>query len=342
MIAALLYGPEDVRLERVPVPQPGPGEVLVKVAVALTDATDVKTFKRGMHPMLRTVPTPFGHEFAGTVAAVGAGVTRVQEGMRVVAANSAPCGQCFYCMRDRQSLCEDILFLNGSYAEYVVVPARIAAVNLYELPPDLSFAHAALMEPLACAVHGIDVADIHLGDTVAVNGAGAMGLMLARLAVLRGAQVIISDRFPERLELARRFGVRHTVLVDQGSDQVEMVRRLTEGERGVDIAIEAVGSPAVWEATVRMVRKGGLAMMFGGCAPGTTFCMDTGSLHYGELTVRGLFHHAPRYVQAALRLITEHQVDPDSLISGTMPLTELSTALTNIATNKGFKYALIP
>jgi len=245
-------------------------------------------------------------------------------------------------MRDRQSLCEDILFLNGSYAEYVVVPARIAAVNLYELPPDLSFAHAALMEPLACAVHGIDVADIHLGDTVAVNGAGAMGLMLARLAVLRGAQVIISDRFPERLELARRFGVRHTVLVDQGSDQVEMVRRLTEGERGVDIAIEAVGSPAVWEATVRMVRKGGLAMMFGGCAPGTTFCMDTGSLHYGELTVRGLFHHAPRYVQAALRLIAEHQVDPDSLISGTMPLTELSTALTNIATNKGFKYALIP
>ncbi len=342
MQAALLYGPEDVRLENVPVPEPGPGEVLVQVKAALTDYTDVKTYKRGGHPMLPPPPAPFGHEFAGVVAKAGPGVRQVREGMAVVAANSAPCNRCFYCKHDRHSLCEDLLFLNGCYAEYIVVPARIAAINLYEIPPGLTFAQAALTEPLACAVHGIDACDMHLGDTVAINGAGAMGLMLCRLAALRGARVIVCDQYEQRLQLAHRFGAWQTVRIAEGTDQVAAVRSLTEAARGADIAIEAVGIPAVWEATIRMTRKGGLAMMFGGCAPGTSISVDTASLHYHELTIMGLFHHAPRYVRTALDLIASGQVDADALISGTMPLARLPDALAAIANRQGLKYAIKP
>src|SRR5215469_9944844 len=172
MLAAMFYAPLDVRLEERPCPQPGPGEVLLQVAAATTCGTDLKTFRRG-HPVLfQRTPAGFGHEVAGIVAATGAGVTRCTEGDAVVVANSAPCLNCFYCQRGRFSLCEDLLLLNGAYAEYLLVPARIVQQNLYRLPPATSFIAAALSEPLACALHGIAESDLHAGDTVAILGAG--------------------------------------------------------------------------------------------------------------------------------------------------------------------------
>src|SRR3989440_7778881 len=194
MLAALYYGPGDLRLENCPIPQPGYGEVLVKVAAATTCGTDVKSFLRG-HPLLfQHRPTGFGHEVSGIVAAVGKSVSQFSEGDNVVVANSAPCQHCFYCKRELYSLCENLLFLNGAYAEYLLVPERIVRQNLYRLAPSTSFAAAALTEPLACALHGIDASNIRQDDTVVILGSGPMGLLLAAIARLRGARIIITGR----------------------------------------------------------------------------------------------------------------------------------------------------
>ena len=169
MLAAMFYAPLDVRMEQRPIPQPGIGEVLLKVAAATTCGTDVKTYLRG-HPLLiRSTPSGFGHEAAGFVAARGLGVTQCVEGDAIVIANSAPCQQCFYCRRGNFSICEDLHFLNGAYAEYILVPERIVRMNLYRLAPDSSFIASALTEPLACALHGVDACKITQGDTVVIR-----------------------------------------------------------------------------------------------------------------------------------------------------------------------------
>src|SRR5216684_3681731 len=212
MLAAMFYGPLDVRLEQRPIPQPGQGEVLLQVAVATTCGTDVKTYRRG-HPLLfHQTPAGFGHEVAGLVADVGSGVTQCQVGDAVVVANSAPCQSCFYCRRGRLSLCENLQFLNGAYAEYLLVPERIVRQNLYQLPPGTSFAAAALTEPLACALHGVDASDIRAGDTVVILGSGPLGLLLLAAATLRGARTVVTGHDAERLALARHFGA--SIVID--------------------------------------------------------------------------------------------------------------------------------
>src|SRR5947209_1047988 len=206
MLAVMFYAPMDIRLEQRPIPQPAPGEVVLQVAAATTCGTDVKTLRRG-HPLLyRHTPAGFGHEVAGRVAATGTGVIRCREGDAVVVANSAPCQSCFYCRRQQYSLCENLLFLNGAYAECLLVPERIVQQNLYKLPSGTSFQAAALTEPLACAIHGIAASNIQPGDTVVVLGAGPLGLLLAALAKLDGAHVIITGHGRQRLAVAQQFG----------------------------------------------------------------------------------------------------------------------------------------
>ncbi len=264
MLAAMFYAPLDVRLEQRPIPQPGAGEVLLKVAAATTCGTDVKAYLRG-HPLLfRQTPAGFGHEVAGVVAAAGAGVTQCAEGDAVVVANSAPCRQCFYCRRGNFSLCEDLLLLNGA---------------------------------LACSLHGIDASAIVKGDTVVVLGAGPLGLLLTATAKLKGARVIITGRGMQRLSLAHRFGADVVIDVSQVSfqEQREAVLKETGAHRGADVVIEAIGTPATWELATMLARPGGLVNFFGGCASGTRVNLETRSLHYSELTLKGVFHHTPAY-----------------------------------------------
>src|ERR687894_3065074 len=149
MRAAMFYEPGDVRMEDVPAPKPGPGEVLVKIGSALTCGTDVKTYRRGHPTLFKSLPSPFGHEFAGTIERVGEGVDGWSAGRRVVAANSAPCNRCYYCLVGDQSMCVELEFLNGAFAEYVVVPARIVHQNMYEVPEGMEYWRGALPEPLA-------------------------------------------------------------------------------------------------------------------------------------------------------------------------------------------------
>src|ERR1700743_3140551 len=227
MTAAVLYGKEHLRIETVDVPLVGPGDILVRVRAALTCGTDVKVFRRGYHARMIVPPAVFGHEFAGDIVAVGKDVARFQPGQRVVAANSAPCLRCFYCTRGKLNLCEDLLFNNGAYAEFIRVPARIVERNTYEIAPHLKYQDAALAEPLACVVKGLEDTGVQAGVTVAVIGVGPIGYMFVRLASLRGAHVIAIGRRRSKLEQTLQLGADRVVATEETPDPVAAVRELT-------------------------------------------------------------------------------------------------------------------
>src|SRR6185436_3651460 len=208
MKAAVLYGKEDVRVEEI-APRPlQPGEVRIDIQAALTCGTDLKVFKRGYHAKMIVPPAVFGHELAGIISEIRSpkGKSRNWDwrvGDRVVAANSAPCGNCFYCQRGQENLCDDLLFLNGAYAESIVVPARLVEKNLLRLKPKTSFRDAALTEPLACVVQGVEETKLRAGQSILVIGSGPIGLMFVALAKHLGCTVSIAGRGESRLRVAR-------------------------------------------------------------------------------------------------------------------------------------------
>ncbi len=342
MLAAVLYGKEQVRLEQVPVPAIGPGDILVRVRAALTCGTDVKVFRRGYHARMIVPPAVFGHEFAGDVLAVGDLVTRFKPGQRVVAANSAPCLECFYCRRGRVNLCEDLLFNNGAYAEYIRVPERIVERNTHELAPHLSYRDAALAEPLACVVKGLDDAGPIAGDTVAVIGVGPIGSMFVRLARLRGARVIAVGRRREKLEHTLTLGADRVVATEETLDPVAAVRQLTGGH-GADVVIEAVGQPQTWNWSVEMLRRGGVVNFFGGPPNGTRVELDTNLLHYSEITCKASFHHTPKAFRDALDIIESGGVTAADFVQAEDPLESLPKVLFQLMEgSRTLKTAIIP
>lgn len=340
MKAVVYLGPGELSYQEVETPQVGPGELLVETRAALTCGTDVKTFRRGHH--LMQPPMLFGHEFAGDVAELGEGVTGFAEGMRVVAANSAPCNECYFCQHGRHNLCESILFNWGAFAEYVRVPARIVNTNLYEIPSDLRYEEAALLEPLACVVLGNEAASISPGDTVVIaGGGGPIGLMHLQLARHNGArQAVVIDLKDSRLQLAEELGATHTIN-PACEDPVQGVKDLTEG-RGADVVIETAGVPEVWQLSLQLVRNGGTAVMFGGCPGGCQVSVDTDRIHYGELTIRGVFHHTPKTVARALQLLSDRVVKADSLITARVPLKDTQKALEKVISGEAIKVAINP
>jgi L-iditol 2-dehydrogenase len=275
--AQVYYGPGDLRFEDAPVPEPGPGEVVLRIEVALTCGTDVKTLRRGHPVMIPRVPTVFGHEFAGTIAAVGPGVRSVRPGDRAVAANSAPCGTCAACLRGRPNLCDDLLFVNGAYAEYITLPPRLVTENLVTVSPAADAARVAFAEPVACCLRAMDAAEIRAGDTVVVLGHGPLGLLLGLLARSSGARVILAGKTGPRFERARGLGFAACVDVAREVDAVRAIR----GAAGEDVrcVIEATGRPEAWEQGMSIAGKGGTVVFFGGCAPGTTVRLDTRRVH---------------------------------------------------------------
>ena len=269
MTAAVLYGKEDIKIEKVPIPRLEDGEVLVKVQVALTCGTDLKVYKSGYHARMIVPPALFGHESAGVIDKVGPGVRGFKEGMRVVALNSAPCQMCFYCSRHQENLCEDLLFNNGAYAEYIRVPRRIVDLNMLAIPPHVSFEEAAMVEPLACVLRGLHESGVEIGDTVAVIGGGPIGLMFVHVAQAMGCNVIAVVKREAQIEAARRMGAHDVVHLGSVKDPIQAVRNLSPGGRGADVVIEAVGRPEAWMWATEMVRKGGTVNFFGGCAKGS-------------------------------------------------------------------------
>jgi L-iditol 2-dehydrogenase len=341
MRAAVLHGKEDVRIESVPVPEVGPGEVLLRTGAALTCGTDVKVFRRGYHARMLVPPTLFGHEIAGTVFEVGEGVA-FRPGDRVVAANSAPCEACPPCRAGRPNLCDDLLFWNGAYAEFARIPARIVACNMLRLPEALPFASAALVEPLACVVRGVEACAVKAGDSVAVIGAGPIGLLFMALAKRRGAQVIAVGRRREALDRTRTLGAESTVQITDGEDVVARVREASPGGRGPDVVVDAVGLAETARLALESVGKGGRVNLFAGCPAGEKLAVDPARLHYDEIAVLSTFHHTPAAVREALRLIGDEEIGAGSFVGGTAPLDALPEILGRAARGASLKTAIIP
>ena len=342
MTAAVLYGREDVRVERVHVPEIGPEDVLVRVRAALTCGTDLKVFRRGYHAKMIVPPALFGHELAGDIVAVGENVEGFFTGQRVVAANSAPCGKCFFCRRKNESLCEDLLFNNGAYAEYIRIPGRIVQRNLYHIPDSLAYKDAALIEPLACVVKGLDDTGLQAGDNVVVVGQGPIGMMFTRLARVYGARVIAVASRVERLEMAARMGANECVLNGSGHDAVARIKELTGGY-GADVVIEAVGKPETWELAVHMLRRGGTVNFFGGCPSDTRVSLDTGLVHYSELKCIASFHHTPAVIRKALDIVVRGEISAREFVKQEEPLSSLNSVLRHLMSHNGhMKTAIIP
>jgi len=343
MTAAVLHGREDLRIEQVPMPKAGAGEIVVRVHAALTCGTDLKVYRRGYHARMLKPPIPFGHELAGTVHQVGRGVAAFRPGDRVVALNSAPCGECYYCRHNQENLCDRLIFNNGAYAEYLLIPARIVAKNTLRIPTGISFEHAALTEALACVVHGLDECQPQPGDTVAIIGAGPIGLMFMHVAQLYGMRVIAVVKRDEQVAAARTFGASEVVQIDEKTDPIAAVRALTPQRRGVDIAIEAVATPLAWQWAVDMVRKGGTANFFGGCAAGTKVELDTNRLHYNNITLRASFHHTPEAARKAFDLIVSGRFRCSDTITSRAPLADLNRVFRQLMNRAGdIKTAIIP
>ncbi len=343
MTAAVLYGKEDVKIEKVPIPKVGEGEVLVKVQVALTCGTDLKVYQRGYHARMIVPPALFGHELAGVVEEVGPNVKGFRKGMRVVALNSAPCGGCFYCSKHQENLCEDLLFNNGAYAEYIKIPKRIVETNMLAIPSNVGFEEAAMVEPVACVLRGLHESHVEIGDTVAVIGGGPIGLMFAQAAKLTGCNVISVVKRDSQVLAAKRLGADEVVQITQVHDPIEAVRALTDSRRGPDLVVEAVGRPEAWEWAIEMVRKGGTVNLFGGCATGTKVELDTNRLHYSEVTLRATFHHTPETVRKAFALIVERKIKGSDYITGEAPLSRLKEVLKHMTNRNGdIKTAIIP
>ena len=325
MKAAVLYGKEDVRIEDVAPRALSPGEVRIRIEAALTCGTDLKVFKRGYHAKMIVPPAVFGHELAGVISEVSApkgGWKREpwRVGDRVVVANSAPCGECAYCRDGQENLCDDLLFLNGAYAKSIVVPARLVEKNLLRLKPDTDFRDAALVEPLACVVQGVEDSRLRAGQKVLVLGAGPIGLMFAALAKHLGCEVTVAGRRKPRLLTARRLGARIIDVAD-GADLVRKIAATTRAR--FDAVIEAVGRPEVWEAAVKLVRKGGTVNFFGGCPSGTKVSFDTTLLHYSNLNLLASFHHTPRTIRRALALIEQGVIRAADFVDGERVLSQL-------------------
>jgi len=266
-------------------------------------------------------PAVFGHELAGVVSEAASDVQNAKLGDRVVVANSAPCGDCFFCHAGQENLCEDLLFLNGAYAESIVTPARLVQKNLLLLQPKTEFRDAALTEPLACVVQGIEDLKLSAGQRVLIIGAGPIGLMFAALARHLGCEVTVAGRRAARLEAAQKLGAFRVIDIGDGTGLVSKIRATTS--TSFDAVIEAVGRPEVWEAAVQLVRKGGAVNFFGGCPAGTTITLDTTLIHYSNLTLLASFHHTPRTIRRALEFIEAGVIRAADFVDGECALTQL-------------------
>jgi L-iditol 2-dehydrogenase len=336
MTAAVLYGSEDLRIERIEVPAIAADEVLLRVRLALTDGTDLKVWRRGYHAKMIQPPAVFGHEVVGEIVDVGKRVdARWRIGMRVIAANSAPCLRCYYCRRAQENLCEDLLFNNGAYADFMRIPGRIVTENMLEVPHSVDDASAALVEPLACVLRGIHEMELRTGDTAVVIGCGPIGLKFVRMLTRRGVRVITVARRNAPLDVAKRLGAVAVVNVNEVPDPVAAVRLLTEDQRGPDAVVEAAGNPATWKLALDIVRRGGVVNFFSGLPSSTRVEIEPATLHYAEIKLISTFHHTPRFIREALEAIKRGDITAQDFVTEEIALADLPEAFERMKSRSG-------
>lgn len=323
MKQAYLKQPKELMIMDIPVPTLSDGEILVRNVVSTTCGTDVKNYLRG-YPLIEG-GQPYGHEFSGVVEAVGENIVGFSVGDRVVAHNTAPCNRCYYCKQGQQSMCDHLVFNRGAYADYVKIPKEIVMQNTFKLPEEMTHKTASLLEPFSCAVYGISQVEIEPGDTVVVNGCGPLGLMFVILGGLQGARVIATDLSEYKLEKAKQVGA--DIVINMKESDYETVVGYTPEGRGADVVIEATGQIPVWEASLQMVRKGGEVLLFGGTKKDSTFTVDANLLHYSQISIKGIFHTTPKYVEKAFSLLKMGVLDEDVFIQNEYQLDNLEEAI---------------
>jgi len=340
MRAVVYLGPERIALRRVPVPSLQSGSLLVRVRAALTCGTDVKTYRRG-HPKFPP-PFVFGHEFGGDVVAVGEEVQGFEEGMRVTANVFAECGGCYYCQQGQGNLCENLEYNFGAFAEYILIPASIVRQATFEIPAHLSYAQAALLEPLVTVVHGQQVIDIQPNETVVILGAGGpVGLMHQQMALRAGArQVIAVGHSNIRLLVAAQMGA-DPVLNAKETDALSAVRDLTGG-RGADVVIECAGAKDAWVSAVEMVRRGGRVLWFGGLPAGTRVDIDAARVHYGAINLYNTHGGTVKDAHEAFRLIVRGDINVKPLLSEKLALEQVEPALKKMIAGNVIKVVINP
>ena len=345
MTGAVLTGPDQIEIRQVQVPEVADGEMLIRILAATTCGTDVKVYKRGGHPRMLKVPTLFGHELAGEVVATGGSVEKFHIGDQVVVANSAPCQSCEPCRRGRENLCEDLHYLNGAFAEYLLVPARFVERNTHGIPSGVSPEKAAMTEPLACVLHGIDACELerygaHGSVEAVIFGGGPIGLLFVAALARQGHQVILADPNPARLDMGERLGAAKTLQIARGGGQAELVKAVTAGGKGAWISVDATGVPEVWQDAIGCVRQGGLVNLFGGCAPGTSIPLDTHHIHYDEITVKGVYHHRPATIARALEILSDPDFRADLLLTDKQPIENVEWALRGMIAKEQLKVVI--
>jgi L-iditol 2-dehydrogenase len=344
MTAAVLYGSEDLRIEQIEVPSLAADEVLLRVRLALTDGTDLKVWKRGYHAKMIQPPAVFGHEVVGEIVAAGKRVdSKWRQGMRVIAANSAPCFRCYHCRRGQENLCDDLLFNNGAYAEYMRIPGRIVRENMLEVPHSVDDHSAALAEPLACVLRGIHEMEVRTGDTAVVIGCGPIGLKFVRMLSRRGVRVVALARRDAPLAVARKLGASATINVTEVADVGGAVKDLTDERRGPDSVVEAAGNPAAWDLALSMVRRGGVVNFFSGLPTGTRVEIEPATIHYSEIKIISTFHHTPRFIREALEAVRRGDVSAHEFVTEEIRLEDLPQAFARMKTRSGeIKLAVRP
>ncbi|MCS7105035.1 MAG: zinc-dependent alcohol dehydrogenase family protein [Thermofilaceae archaeon] len=316
MKALVLHGVRDLRLEEVPKPQVNEKEVLLRVGACGICGTDLHFYRGEWRVKTPLIP---GHEFSGVIEEVGPGAEWLERGSRVVAEPNITCGHCYYCrMEQRNFYCSNIkatgVDVDGAFAEYVKVPAS----NVYEFPDWMSFEEAALIEPLACCLRGLYNVKIEPGDTVAVVGAGPVGLLLIQLAKMWGAsQVYAVDLLDTRLSLAKQLGADATINVME-DDADEVVKSLTEGF-GVDVAIEAVGSSKAISVAMRLARRGGRVLVFGVAPEDDVLPVKPFELYDKELLIVSSYR-SPFTFQRAVKIASSRRISLRPIVSHVMEL----------------------
>lgn len=337
MRAIILTEPGKTELREIARPTADRGEVLVRIKAALTCGTDLKAFKRG-HPVI-PMPGVFGHEFSGVVAETGRGVKKFREGDEIMSVHSAPCLKCRYCRKNLFNLCEQIMYTKilGAFAEYILLPPHIVRQNAFLKPKNLSFEEAAFLEPLSCVVHSMASLNIREYERALVIGAGPIGLLHLLLLKEKKTLVTMSDKHDSKLKIAKKLGAN---FVRKSASALRAP--IKRDDIGFDYVFECTGIPEVWEASVDYLRRGGTAVLFGGCASGSKVTYDAGRIHYDEITLKGVFHYTPADVRKAYNLLRKRSIDVSPLISGNYPLRHTQKAFEKLSKGKGIKYAIIP
>jgi L-iditol 2-dehydrogenase len=335
---AYLMEPGRVEVRTLPIPRPGPGQVLLRIERALVGGTDRKAFQRG-HPQI-PMPGPFGHRYAGRVAARGSDAPTFEVGQPVLGVHSAPCQECSLCRLARWHLCPHVMRekVLGAFAQYLCVPAPVAKQNLFARPENVPPDHAALLEPLACVVHALEMLDWRGLDRVLILGLGAMGLLFSQmLPSYTTAEVAGAGRGAGRLQLARQFGLSPAWDVRQVplAEQIDLEERF-------DCVLECTGRLDGWQQAFDRTAPGGQVLLFGGLPRDTMFPVDSFRLHYEEIRMFGSFHFSPRDVALAREHLLSGRLNLDPLISGCVPLGGLSDALHRLQTGEGIQYAIDP